>query len=462
MARHNYSGSGKEDDGPGNTLRVNLRIQSLLLPFLAMALLSCSVLEPEPDLAPLSVTVGEDNSFNRLFKRCGPGWTGGDSTYSTALSPTQVLWLFSDTFIGPVTRDGKRNPDAELFVQGNTLVLQDTNSGALTTYLRKSVRKTVGDEQETWSLPTFSRSPYDDSHCPGENFVQNNTALAMFQPPQCPSGQHCYYWGGAVAVENNQLTTFLQLMEQTGAGIFDFAWRESAIATVPIDKLDTAEPAYVDLPNNGVSYGGAVISYDDKYTYIYGMREEPAGNNICTGHCIHIARAPKNKLTQPEAWRFWGATASNPARYDWIEKAEHSLPMAGNTSAAAAPQTQDQLGAARLTHCGALPECYVIIAHQYTGGASDNILAWYAAQPQGPWAGPVFVYQTPESSQPGQLFTYNAKIHPGLTNEDGLLVSYDVNSLAPATDPLSPVVTADSYRPRFIRVKLHWGASELQ
>jgi hypothetical protein len=318
--RENCSGTSKQDDDTINTLRLNIFIQWSALLILAMALPSCSVLEPEPDLVPLSVTVREDSSFNQLFKRCGPGWTGGDSTYSTALSPTQVLWLFSDTFIGPVTRDGKRNPDAATFVQGNTLVLQDATSGTLTTYLRKAVRKTVGDEQETQSLPTFPRSPYDDSQCPGENFVQNNDALAMFQPPQCPSGQHCYYWGGALAVENNQLTTFLQLMEQTGAGIFDFAWRESAIATVPSDKLATAEPAYVSVPNNGVSYGGAVISDDDKYTYIYGMREESAGNSICSGRCIHIARAPKDKLARPEEWRYWGATASTSARYAWTER----------------------------------------------------------------------------------------------------------------------------------------------
>jgi hypothetical protein len=439
-----------------------MRIQSLVLPMLATAMLSCSVVEPEQEIPPLSVTVHEDNSFNQLFQRCGPGWTGGDSTYSTVLSPTEVLWLFSDTFIGPVSRDGKRNPDAELFVQGNTLVLQDTSSGALTTYLRTSVRKTVDEKEETRSLPTFARSPYDESQCPGENFSQKNTARAMFQPPHCPSGQHCYYWGGALVADNGQLTTFLQLMEQTGAGMFDFAWRGSAIATLPLDKIATAEPAYIYAPNNGVSYGGAIVSEQDNYTYIYGMREEAADNAICAGHCIHIARAPKNKLAQPTQWRYWGETSSSPGSYAWIEKAELSVPMAGYTGLAAAPQTQDQLGAARLTRCGTLPECYVIIAHQYTGGASDNILAWYAAQPQGPWAGPVFVYQTPESRQPGQLFTYNAKIHPGLTDEDGLLVSYDVNSLAPATDPLSPVVTADSYRPRFIRVKLHWGALEVQ
>ncbi len=275
------------------------------------------------------------------------------------------------------------------------------------------------------------------------------------RPPSIATTGAVPWW-----LDNGQLTTFLQLMEQTGAGVFDFAWRSSAIATLPLEKLDTAEPAYINVPNNGVSYGGAIISDADNYTYIYGMREEPAGNTICTGHCIHIARAPKNKLAQPEEWRYWGEVSSNPAHYGWTAQAADSVPMAGNTGTAAAPQTQDQLGATRLTHCGALPECYVIIAQQYTGGASENILAWYAAQPQGPWAGPVFVYQTPESRQPGQLFTYNAKIHPEFTNEEGLLVSYDVNSLAPATDPLSALVTADSYRPRFIRVQLHWGETE--
>jgi len=438
------------------SLRLHRRIPRFTLSILPMALLSCSVIDQEQAIAPLSVTVSEDTRFNQLFKRCGPGWTGGDSTYSTPLSPTQVLWFFSDTFIGPVSREGKRNPDAELFVQGNTLVLQDKTSGALTTYLRK----TVGDNEETQSLPTFAESPYDAGHCPPEHVVQKNQARAMFQPRQCPSSRHCYYWGGALMAENGELTTFLQLMEQTGEGIFDFAWRKSAIATLPLDKLDTVEPSSRNVPNNGVSYGGAIIRTQDGYNYIYGMREEPSDNTICTGHCVHIARAPKHKLAQPEEWRYWGATSNNPGHYDWTETAEDSVPMAGNTGPAGAPKTQDQLGASRVSPCGTLPECYVIIAHQYTGGTSDNILAWYAAQPQGPWAGPAVVYQTPESRQPGQLFTYNAKSHPEFTNEEGLLVSYDVNSMAPATDRLSARFTADSYRPRFIRVKLHWGELE--
>ncbi len=407
-------------------------------------------------MAPLSVTVREDAGFNEFFNRCGPGWTGGDSTYSTPLSDTRVLWLFSDTFVGRVTPDGKRNLATELFVQGNTLVLQDKTSGALTTYLRK----TAGSGEETQSLPTFAESPYDASHFPGDNFVQTHDARAMFRPPQCPSANHCYYWGGAMVVDEQQLITFLQLIEEKGSGVFDFAWHNSAIATLPVDQIGSAEPAYINVPNNGVSYGGAVITDVDQYTYVYGMREESASNTICVGHCVHIARVPNDKLATPDEWQYWGATRGDPAHYGWTDKAEDSAPMAGDTGQTAAPKTQDQLGATRVAPCGALPACYVMIAHQFTGGASEDIVAWYAAQPQGPWAGPVFVYKTPEYRQPGQLFTYNAKIHPSFTNADGLLVSYDVNSLAPVSDPLSPLVTADSYRPRFIRVMLHWGAIE--
>jgi hypothetical protein len=398
----------------------------------------------------LSVSVNRDNHFNQLFNRCGPGWTGGDSTYSTAISDTQVMWLFSDTFIGPVAADGKRNPETEMFVQGNTLVLQDRKSDSFTTYLRK----TTGDVVEMQSLPTFAGLPYDTANCPNDTFIQKKDSLAMFQPTKCPSAKHCYYWGGAIVAEKKQLHTFLQLMEETKFETFGFAWHNSAIATFPLDKIDSAKPEYVDIPNNGVSYGGAVISDDNRYTYIYGMRPEPASNSLCSGHCIHISRVPHAQLSKPYKWHYWGRIATNPVKYGWTNKAEDSVPMAGDTAMASAPQTQDQLGVTKVKHCGKLSECYVMIAHQYTGGFTEKILAWYAAEPQGPWSGPVFVYNTPESQQ--QLFTYNAKIHPEFTNEEGLLVSYDVNTLVPFSNPLNAFITAASYRPRFIRVKLQW------
>ena len=75
--------------------------------------------------------------------------------------------------------------------------------------------------------------------------------------------------------------------------------------------------------------------------------------------------------------------------------------------------------------------------------------------------GPVFIDQprgavrpadprdsTPES-QDG-LFTYDAHVHPEFTDASGLLASYDVNTF----DPSELLSNVDSYRPRFIRVRI--------
>jgi hypothetical protein len=58
------------------------------------------------------------------------------------------------------------------------------------------------------------------------------------------------------------------------------------------------------------------------------------------------------------------------------------------------------------------------------------------------------VYSTPET-QVG-LFTYDAHVHPEFTDAGGLLVSYDVNTF----DPSELLSNVDSYRPRFIRVRI--------
>jgi hypothetical protein len=58
------------------------------------------------------------------------------------------------------------------------------------------------------------------------------------------------------------------------------------------------------------------------------------------------------------------------------------------------------------------------------------------------------VYSTPET-QVG-LYTFDAHVHPEFTDATGLLVSYDVNTF----DPSELLSNVDSYRPRFIRVRI--------
>jgi hypothetical protein len=77
------------------------------------------------------------------------------------------------------------------------------------------------------------------------------------------------------------------------------------------------------------------------------------------------------------------------------------------------------------------------------GGMSSRIVARLAGSPQGPWSEPILIHQAPEHQ--GEVFAYNAKAHPELSCEKGMLVSYNVN-----TSNLEKVMAdAGIYRPRF-------------
>ena len=56
------------------------------------------------------------------YSNTGKGWTGGDTTYSVKLSGGRTVWIFSDTFLGPVNPDGSR-PTTTPFIN-NSFVVQ--------------------------------------------------------------------------------------------------------------------------------------------------------------------------------------------------------------------------------------------------------------------------------------------------------------------------------------------------
>ena len=76
------------------------------------------------DIEGFRVTV--NRQLQDLFYNYGDsssGWTGGDATYSVPLPDGSILWLFSDTFVGPV-KNGYR-PDMPMTKMiNNCLVLQ--------------------------------------------------------------------------------------------------------------------------------------------------------------------------------------------------------------------------------------------------------------------------------------------------------------------------------------------------
>ena len=72
------------------------------------------------------------------------------------------------------------------------------------------------------------------------------------------------------------------------------------------------------------------------------------------------------------------------------------------------------------------------------------------ASPVGPWGPPFQVYDVSGDLEPDKdIFPYNAKAHPVLSEPGELLISYNVNSF----DFFNDVLTYPNlYRPRFMRL----------
>ena len=274
----------------------------------------------------------------------------------------------------------------------------------------------------------------DGSRPPGQSFinnsmiVQDNGALVQTlhggtaQSPTSliiPGDQNAWYWVGDVTVEGDQLRVFVMEFIRTGPGIFDFQRVGNAIASFVLPDL-TLEDVVPTHGENNVMYGAALLE-EGGYTYIYGT-EDVNG----TEKYLHIARATAGNVLG--AWEFYTGTgwSSDPA------SSARLLRGVGNG-----------FGVARIGNR------FVLFTMDSLVPFSAELVMYSSNNPEGPFANRTHVYWTPESRN--GLFTYDAHVHPEFTDAQGrLLVSYDVNTFH-AHDLLANV---DSYRPRFIRVKI--------
>jgi hypothetical protein len=186
------------------------------------------------------------------------GWTGGDSTFSVSMPDGRTLWIFSDTFLGPLNADGTR-PTAVRMVN-NTFVVQD------------------GDRLVT---------------------VHGGTpaAPAALLPPPGPDR---WYWAGDGQVAAGQVQVIFQEYARTGPDPLAFTFVRNVLATFSPENLGV--PASVDaLPSaSGVAWGSAVLPADgsgDGYTYVYGVLDAPVDKKM------RVARVPGGDLKRGR-WQY--------------------------------------------------------------------------------------------------------------------------------------------------------------
>ncbi|MFD3782186.1 hypothetical protein [Streptomyces sp. NPDC058612] len=356
-----------------------------------------------PEVKDVTTKSPPTDTFQNYARNTPDGWTGGDSTYSVTLPDGRRLWVFSDTFLGPLNSDGTRPTNAKLV--NSTFVVQ--NGEQLTTI--------TGGTKE------------------------NPDAI---MPPTEPG---YWYWAGDAMLADINGTKYLQVMYQEyhrfGEGAWDWRFNRNVVATFSLDDL--REPERIDqLPSSAnVIWGSALLEASrsgDGYTYIYGLSDAPINKKM------RVARVKGTDLSRVDGWQFFDMQEGSWMR-DEREGAASLTGVANEYSV-----TPWNGG-------------FVLISQDSTEAFSGKIRIWHSCNPYGPYASRVdhnLVYHMPEpgpygSYGDGNIISYNAHVHPSLQQGDVWTLSYNVNSMdnrvswdgAHYRDP-------GIYRPRFVSFRL--------
>jgi len=333
--------------------------------------------------------------YDAVFER-QDGWTGGDAAYTVAIAQGVTLWLFGDSWIGPVVQG--RHKQATLV--NNTVAIQQGNAPS------------ADRVRFYWGKGDRGRP---------EAFIKPADGLGWF-------------WIFDGVMDGGRLYLFLMQMDKTGEkGIWGFKHVGTWLGEV---ENPLSAPNQWRITQHKVPFGryskradmffGSAVMADGDYIYIYGADEQP-GKGF-GGRSMIAARVRQGRIKDFDQWRFYDGGA-------WVE---------------------DVAGAARL-FAGMATEYSVsyqprikrYIAVYTENGLSAKILMRTAETPVGPWSRAETIYECPEAGWDKSYFCYAAKAHPEISGEDELLVTYLCNS----TDFAKMVNDTRIYRPRFLRIR---------
>ncbi|MEU6998740.1 hypothetical protein [Nonomuraea sp. NPDC046570] len=346
----------------------------------------------KPSIGPLELNAAPADTFNDYAFTTPDGWTGGDSTYSMRMPDGRTLWLFSDTFLGPLI-NGTRPTSAKLI--NNSFVIQDGTK--LTT-----VHGGTAEE------PKALLPPPDSTH---------------------------WYWSGDGFIVGNTLQVVFQKYRREGTGPMPFAFDENVVATFSLSDL-TKPTNITKLPSGaGVAWGSAILPASrsgDGYTYIYGVSDAPINKQM------RVARVKGNDL-RVGRWQYlnlWGWTeVENNAGYIMTGIAnEYSVtPWKGQFLLLSQDSTEAFSG-----QINAFTSCDPF------DGFTNKTSVYRMPEP-----GPLGSYLDPD------IISYNPHVHYEQSTEESLLISYNVNSMDNRVHPDADLYRDSRiYRPRFFRATI--------
>ncbi|WP_051866442.1 hypothetical protein [Streptosporangium roseum] len=347
----------------------------------------------KPSIGPLEFNAAPADAFNDYAHTTANGGTGGDSTYSMRMPDGRTLWLFSDTFLGPLNSNGTRPTSAKLV--NNSFVIQDGTK--LTT-----VHGGTAEE------PKALLPPPDSTH---------------------------WYWSGDGFIVGNTLQVAFHKYRREGTGPMPFAFDENVVATFSLGDL-TKPTNITKMPSGaGVAWGSAILPASrsgDGYTYIYGVSDAPINKQM------RVARVKGNDL-RVGRWQYltpWG----------WTEVEDHAADtLAGIANEYSVTPWKGQF----LLLSQDSTEAFSGQINAFTScdpfdGFTNKTSVYRMPEP-----GPLGSYLDPD------IISYNPHVHYEQSTEGSLLISYNVNSMDNRVQPDADHYRDPGiYRPRFFRATI--------
>jgi hypothetical protein len=350
---------------------------------------------PTPGTVAVNSTL--NSKFNTYAASAGLGdWVGGDSTYSVVLPNGKTVWIYSDTFTGPVNPDGSI-PWTNDFIHNSMLL--DANGTMVT--------KRGG----TASNPSALLSPSDPTH---------------------------WYWADAAQVSTSDNTLQVIYMEMqpidpNGTGPFNFEWVRNVLARYRLTDLHLLSTS--TLPSTVANLEWSAWLYKSGgFTYIYGIEDTASNPDY-----VHVARVSGDDLRG--TWKYYNGGTSGTESLNW------------STGEANSARSGQDIG--NNYSVSLIGGVYVLVTQDTSVPFGQDIVAYYSCSPRGPFTTKTFVYHVPEAGLFGtyhdsNIIFYNAHEHPQFRVGNTLTFSYDVNS---ADDPSNNVHNNVSiYRARFVNI----------
>jgi hypothetical protein len=193
----------------------------------------------------------------------------------------------------------------------------------------------------------------------------------------------------------------------------------------------------VPVPDDDMQWrewGNAVITDPNtNYAYIYGFKQDWIVN------IPYVARVSMNNVLG--TWEYYDGTGWTPN----MNSAQTILPSPGYVSPSfSVIKVQSK---------------YYLITQDIgflTCGLGRDIFAYESDTPYGPFTDRRTLYTIEDKYKGSYIITYNATAHPSFTENDELLISYNLNDVCPSlcSGDMARRIDPDVYRPKFIRVPL--------